>query len=366
MGSMAGNVAVIKSSSDVISYSMQLKSVADNYATGLEYFIPIPKSSSAIDTKLVSGESGNMFDMSLLGAATETGSAIKSIEYLVKEGVNYTSAVELSDSYWYTASELTSSGYNFSNVTMIKAVLKDGSMTRGMTSTLKINLKTKSSNLSSIINHRNDWKCSGYYTFKRDGINVGGWISSDGVAARIDDDVIIPRDPGVTGPEEANGRKVYYAYENEKQILRKDKIEFKVETDYEETRLTFKLRGGSASSSDFKLYRGTSRVSGSGGSYTIRPNTTYTIEFDDDYLFNYDSSSIDFELNTLVEYWLWEGKWEYEWQQEGYWDYDSTNDEWDYRYSWVRVPVYKMYKNRYEYDDIQNIKVVKRKVFAEH
>ncbi len=126
------------------------------------------------------------------------------------------------------------------------------------------------------------------------------------------------------------------------------------------------MSGGGVSSRDFKLYKGKNEVRGSGNSFIIDANTTYRIEFSDSYLFNKKSSNIDFELDTLVEYWLWEGKWETELQRQGSWYWDSVDEEWYYRYSWVQVPVYNMYKNKYEYDETENIKVIKRRVFVEN
>ncbi|MBE5935685.1 MAG: hypothetical protein E7262_07830 [Lachnospiraceae bacterium] len=368
-GSGGGTGVKIKSASNVVTYSLELKSKADNFDTGLKYYIPIPKRTSVLDTKMVTGQAGKLFDLTLTGSASEVGSNLKSIEYATKTGLTYTSANSLSENDWYTKAEMSSRGISYGDVTMIRVVVKDGALKKGMTSTLNINLQTKATDLTTIRSYKNIWMCSGYFSFQKEGLNIGGWLSSNEVSVTVDS-APVSIDPSAPGVDE-DDVKESLVYENDIEVLDKETVEFTVNTNIgEERTLTFTLKdksGSTVSPSNFVLKTaGGSTVSSSGSSFTILENTKYVIHFNDNYLKNIKTGIKDFILYTKIDYWEWEYRWEWEtrWEEGDYWD--SVEERWVTTWYSYQVQVQRRYKKYLDTSDSQDARVIKRKLFIQH
>lgn len=224
------NVAYLLDENDIVTYSLNIKSEDDGFASSFEYYIPIPKRSSGRDTYLVSSDKNSSFDMELVEPAQVIGDSIYNIDYTDATGLTYKRARELDEDSWHSLNNKNKSKASYtimannngngnsngaegnhygndknnngnngnhygnnkdegisdlSEVTMIRLTLKKNKIEKGNNTTIIVKLRYVGNEFNIYAGQRNKWRSCGYYDYDTGTRVLSGHFCSPGCEAVI-------------------------------------------------------------------------------------------------------------------------------------------------------------------------------------
>lgn len=149
----------IPSPEAIIQYHLDISCSSGGHVEGFEYYIPVPKMTSGIDTFLIE-EIG--FDTSLIEMPQITGSDVLSVVYTFEPGLTYTSVKDVTT--WYTAEEIENTEtLQWEDVTMLQLTMKNGVMENGDKTRVTLQTKYTGTQFPEEAGMQNVWHSGGFY-----------------------------------------------------------------------------------------------------------------------------------------------------------------------------------------------------------
>ncbi len=173
------NMVNLFNQNDSVNYKLSLNCTNGGQASDFSYYIPIPKTTSGIDSYMITSKTG-LFGLSLQGEATINGHDLYNLYYTTSTGLNMNN-LDNADITWLPASQIT----NFNDVTMIKIVAKESTIPNGSNTTISLNLKYNGNTFNEEAGSKFTYHSAGNYTYIVNGRETTGTFATPGITLRL-------------------------------------------------------------------------------------------------------------------------------------------------------------------------------------
>lgn len=178
-GGVKSNNIIFKSSSDIAEYDLSINCTNGGEVNNFEYYIPIPKKTSGIDSFMINTKD-KIVELELQEKATITGDDLFDILYTTTTELNINNMPQ-KDILWMKASEIT----DFSDITMLKIIPKDEIIRNGSKSNISIKLKYGRSNFDEEAGNLVFYHSAGKYAYIVNGRETIGTFNTKGVTISL-------------------------------------------------------------------------------------------------------------------------------------------------------------------------------------